>query len=86
MSIGPFLEALGAAIFQGDIHRTVLLELLPNRYGNDFELFQVGTCLSKAGPTPEGRRTVILGEMEIRVASSAREFIFMSLALDFVSL
>jgi hypothetical protein len=27
-----------------------------------------------------------LEEMEIRVVSSAREFIFMSLALDFVSL
>jgi hypothetical protein len=27
MSVGPFPEAVGAAIFQGNIHRTVLFEL-----------------------------------------------------------
>jgi hypothetical protein len=86
MSVGPFVEALGAAFSQGNIHRTVLSELSSNRYGNDFELFQVNTYLSKARPTLEERLSVIPREMEIQVVFSSLDFILMSLALDFMSL
>jgi hypothetical protein len=42
VSVGPFLEALGAAVSLRNRHLTVLFELL-NRYGHDFEYFQENT-------------------------------------------
>jgi hypothetical protein len=86
MSVGPFLEAFGAAIFQGNIHRTFLFELFSNSYGNDFELLQVNIYLPETELTLEAHRAVIPRELEIRVVFSAFDFIFMSLALDFMSL
>src|SRR5260370_13656411 len=40
MSVGPFLKALGAAVFQGNIHETRLSRIIAIKYGNDFEICQ----------------------------------------------
>jgi len=42
VSVGAFLEALGAAVSRRNIHLTVLYELF-NRYGHDFIYFQENT-------------------------------------------